>query len=391
MGPHEIRLRYLAEDSKSPLGAEDRAALAALLEDCASAGRRFREEVDRRRDCESEARAAREALEVADAEAQAARITLERERARSESEVKRLRALIDRDHTGLAAGLAAVAKVVDGYRWLPAGEWGSYSVEDHTQATLRKEIGWAFDSIREITGRHLGQSGELADAAFRGGDGPAESVDVGGLVLLSRSYSGHVLRGAVEDFTRRLEQLGREYVREVEARARGAAASTKAAVEVERERCAWWTDHVSCFLRAEVPEDAKILDVVQGVVAAIRSGASNDGVPGTIPNTDGSATPPAAAHGQIGSLRNFGSCSGSPRPKVKVKDALSQVAPPPGQVDGRQPGAEGHAVATGDDGKLYLVNHGGMSVWYPAEDLLFCPCRACGPLLDRLRARSIPL
>src|SRR5262245_60881526 len=92
------------------------------------------------------------------------------------AETKRLRALINRDRTGLAAGLNAVSRVVAGYSWLPAGEWGSYTYEQQTEETLRREIGQAFSAIEGIATRHLHQSGARADAAFNGGPGPSESV-----------------------------------------------------------------------------------------------------------------------------------------------------------------------------------------------------------------------
>lgn len=137
-----------------------------------------------------------------------------------QAEIKRLRDLIDRDKTGLANGLAAIQNVLKGFAWLAAGEWGSYSHEEQTQETLRKEIGWAFETIGELAERHLNQSGLRADAAFHGGPGPAESVDLSGMVTTARSYQQQV-QHAAESFRRQVEQLAREHVREVEARARG--------------------------------------------------------------------------------------------------------------------------------------------------------------------------
>lgn len=135
---------------------------------------------------------------------------------KAEAEVKRVLELIDRDRTGLAAGLAAIQKVVEGYRWLSAGEWGSYSHEEHTQETLRKEIGWAFDAISEIAGRHLTQSGARANAAFLGGPGPTESVDLSRVLVLGDRHRAD-WRDLGEEFAKRIDQLATEHRREVDA------------------------------------------------------------------------------------------------------------------------------------------------------------------------------
>lgn len=137
-----------------------------------------------------------------------------------EEETQRLKALLNRDQTGLAAGLGAVQKVVGSYAWLPLGEWGSYSYEEHTQETLRKEIGWAFDAISEIATRHLEQSGLRADAAFKGGPGPVESVDLGNMVRVASGHADEV-GVATEEFARKVEALGREFKRRLAALAKG--------------------------------------------------------------------------------------------------------------------------------------------------------------------------
>lgn len=148
------------------------------------------------------------------------RETFEGEARAASREIARLKGLIDRDRTGLAAGLTAILKVLKGYRWLAAGEWGSYEEREHTQETLRKEIGWAFDALDELAARHLEQSGLRADAAFRGGPGPAESVDLGSLVLLGAGHTAAV-NAAAEEFVGQLAKLGLDYRRELAARAKG--------------------------------------------------------------------------------------------------------------------------------------------------------------------------
>lgn len=150
------------------------------------------------------------------------RARLDQERA----EVIRVRGLIDRDKTGLANGLAAVLRVVEGYRWLARGEWGVYEAKEHTQETLRKEFGWALDAIAEIVGRHLDQSGMRADAAFRGGPGPVESVDLGGMVALAKDHVV-VMDQALDGFRREWEQIGRDHLRKVVAAAKGKTGSDR--------------------------------------------------------------------------------------------------------------------------------------------------------------------
>ena len=84
-----------------------------------------------------------------------------------EAEVKRVRGLIALDRTGLAAGLAAVRRIVAGYGWIPAGEWGLYSCDEQTEEALRREVGDAFDEIANAVHDSLRASGDRADVAFR--------------------------------------------------------------------------------------------------------------------------------------------------------------------------------------------------------------------------------
>jgi hypothetical protein len=81
-------------------------------------------------------------------------------------EVKRVRALIARDQTGLANAMNEVRRIAEGYSWLPAGEWGSYGYEEQTEETLRKELGFCFEQLRKVIGDALNASGKLAYLAF---------------------------------------------------------------------------------------------------------------------------------------------------------------------------------------------------------------------------------
>lgn len=81
--------------------------------------------------------------------------------------IARLKAMLDRDRTGLAAALDRVRNIIHGWSWIPDGYWGSYSYEEHTEETLRREVG---DLIEKATGectRSLRASGDIADQALR--------------------------------------------------------------------------------------------------------------------------------------------------------------------------------------------------------------------------------
>src|SRR5574342_348092 len=51
---------------------------------------------------------------------------LEAEASEARKEVDRVRDLIVRDRTGLAAALNEVRRTLRGYDWIPSNEWGSY-------------------------------------------------------------------------------------------------------------------------------------------------------------------------------------------------------------------------------------------------------------------------
>ena len=82
-------------------------------------------------------------------------------------EIARLKSLIDRDRTGLANALNAVRQVLRGYGWIPAGEWGSYELDQRTETNLRAEIYRCFDEAERIAVDALRASGSLANEAFR--------------------------------------------------------------------------------------------------------------------------------------------------------------------------------------------------------------------------------
>ena len=87
----------------------------------------------------------------------------------AEAEVERLRRLIERDRTGLAAALARVRRTVAGWAWLAApGEWGCYEYGQRTVATLRGEIGRCLAEIETEAIDALRSSGSLVSDAFHG-------------------------------------------------------------------------------------------------------------------------------------------------------------------------------------------------------------------------------
>lgn len=93
------------------------------------------------------------------------------------AEVERLKGLIDRDRTGLAASLNLVRRIAAGYFWIGAGEWGCYGSEERTEATLRDEVRRCLGEIEAVALDGLHASGDRALAAFR----PETNPDRGGL------------------------------------------------------------------------------------------------------------------------------------------------------------------------------------------------------------------
>jgi len=90
------------------------------------------------------------------------------------AEVARLKKLLDRDHTGLAAALNHVLLLVGqrppsvGWGWLATeDEWGCYEEHERTEAALRAEVGRCFDEVAKTAELALRESGVRADAAFR--------------------------------------------------------------------------------------------------------------------------------------------------------------------------------------------------------------------------------
>lgn len=83
------------------------------------------------------------------------------------AEIERVRALIHRDQTGLAAGLASVRDTMQGWLWLGVPEeWGCYEYQDRTVATLRREINECMERCRDIAHQALCDSGRRAYLAF---------------------------------------------------------------------------------------------------------------------------------------------------------------------------------------------------------------------------------
>jgi hypothetical protein len=87
----------------------------------------------------------------------------------AEAEVRRVRELIERDRTGLAAALAEVRRTCRGWGWLSSpDEWGFHEHGQHTVATLRDEIGDCLGEIDRKAEDALRASGSLVSDAFHG-------------------------------------------------------------------------------------------------------------------------------------------------------------------------------------------------------------------------------
>jgi hypothetical protein len=83
-----------------------------------------------------------------------------------QAEIDRLKKLLDRDHTGLAAALVSVQKTVRSWGWIADGEWGSYEYHERSEEALRQEVDRCFDEITKTAQSALRESGTRAGAAF---------------------------------------------------------------------------------------------------------------------------------------------------------------------------------------------------------------------------------
>ena len=98
---------------------------------------------------------AREAVRIAGQEAEESNLRAQAAEGAlrdAEAALVRAREALDLDRTGLAAALNRVLDELRGRYWMrheadggEAGSWGSYRYEEHTIATLRRDIGWAFE------------------------------------------------------------------------------------------------------------------------------------------------------------------------------------------------------------------------------------------------------
>jgi hypothetical protein len=117
---------------------------------------------------------------------------------RAEAEVVRLKKLINRDKTGLAAALSECQRAAAARWWIVEGR-GSYEWDDDK---YRRETGIALQEISEIASKALAASGRLADEAFHPHCATpnldyARSVD-------ARERAGHPTGNAIADDLRAL-------------------------------------------------------------------------------------------------------------------------------------------------------------------------------------------
>jgi hypothetical protein len=80
----------------------------------------------------------------------------------SDAEIVRIKDLIDRDRTGLAAGLNEVKRVAAGWDWLCEGR-GPYEYDDDR---YRMEIGALISKVVDVANAALKASGDRANEAF---------------------------------------------------------------------------------------------------------------------------------------------------------------------------------------------------------------------------------
>jgi len=92
---------------------------------------------------------------------------LKRALAAERAETVRLKGLLDRDQTGLAAALAEIHRIAVSYSWVTEGR-GPYAWDDDE---YRAEMGRLIAQIRTITMNELRESGRRAHAAFHPKEG----------------------------------------------------------------------------------------------------------------------------------------------------------------------------------------------------------------------------
>lgn len=175
-------LRNLEADLEWLINGPVQSVLVAELRACAMAAVRraiaAEAEADRLRNIlhaqDLENRTLREDVKgIIDRECQ----TLGEELVEARAEATRLRTLIERDRTGLAAGLAEVRKIVGGYGWLAReDEWGSYEYHERTVKALRQEMADCIDQVEAAAMGALQASGRRVTEAFR----PAPPEEGGG-------------------------------------------------------------------------------------------------------------------------------------------------------------------------------------------------------------------
>lgn len=87
----------------------------------------------------------------------------DKEIAKLSAEVARLKALIERDKTGLALGLNKIQRIAKSFDWICEGR-GPYEYDDDR---YRMEVGSLIVQVLAVAEEHLHASGELANEAFR--------------------------------------------------------------------------------------------------------------------------------------------------------------------------------------------------------------------------------
>lgn len=140
--------------------------------------------------------AARHAEIRARERAEAQRAEVERLKAERDSDgyaarVAELEAVIWRDKTGLAHALGEIQRVVQGYAWIRAGEWASYSQEARTAETMRTEAAWALEAVEKLAVDALKASGGLARATLSPAAPPERALE---LLRTELASAGEALR-----------------------------------------------------------------------------------------------------------------------------------------------------------------------------------------------------
>ena len=201
----------------------------------------------------------------------------EAENATLRAEVKRVRALIDLDRTGLALGLSEVRHIVRGHEWLadPEGGRGSYTDDEWDEAAIRREVNDLITGVDEAALKALTESGYRADAAYRE---PLTDADVARLGLVGIAAG---LREQISAQDRELSALSTDKQTLMTATTHWRERAEQAEARMERLRNAAMAASLSWNESAYI-DDGLLADLSDACVAAAPGTPNSAGTDGGV-------------------------------------------------------------------------------------------------------------